>query len=96
DRLDRMPEGQRRGLEQRYERFRALPPEQQQRIREVYQRMRDLPGARQWAVHREFRHLLRLPEPERQSTMQSEEFRDRFSNEERTLLNDLVTLLPAI
>ena len=96
DRLDHMPEQQRRWLEQRYERFRNLPPERQQRIREVYQRMRDLPEDRQWMVHREFRHLMNLTESERQERIESEEFRDRFTNDERRMLTDLVRLLPPI
>lgn len=94
DRLDHMPEPQRRRLEQRYERFRSLPPEQQERIREVYRHIRELPEDRRRMVHREYRYLATLPENERQARMQSEEFRNQFSTEERGMLNDLVTLMP--
>lgn len=96
NRLDRLPEPQRLRLEQRYQRFRNLPPDQQQRIREAYQQIRELPEDRRRMIHREYRYLTALPASERQSRMQSAEFRSQFTDGERGILNDLVTLVPEI
>ncbi|MCC7496568.1 MAG: DUF3106 domain-containing protein [Bryobacterales bacterium] len=94
DRLDRMPEPQRSCLEQRFERFRSLPSDQQQKIREAYRRMRELPPGERRMVHREYRYLAALPANERQARIESEEFRNRYTSEERSLLADLITAMP--
>lgn len=95
-RLDRMPADQRRGLERRYERFQSLPPEQQERVRQVYRRMRELPPERRMAINHAARHISTLPDAERKARMESEEFRGRFSPEEREMVGELVAAMPAI
>jgi hypothetical protein len=45
-------------------------------------------------MRREFRHLREATPEERKLRMESDEYRDRFSEEERGLLQGLVDLLP--
>jgi len=85
---------QRQALSERYQAFSQLPPEKQQVVRERLREFRQLPQARQSLVHREVVQLRSLPKPQRRERLNSEEFRSRFSPQERQVIRDLMAYLP--
>jgi len=93
DRYDKMPPAQRELLERRYERFRALSPERQESLRRTWRRFAELPSDRKAELRREWVLLRELPKEERQARMNGEEFRERYSGEERQILEELSGLL---
>ncbi|MGA3039545.1 MAG: DUF3106 domain-containing protein [Bryobacteraceae bacterium] len=85
---------QRQALDERYQAFSQLPPERQQVVRERLREFRQLPPARQKLVHREVVQLRSMPRAQRQALLNGDEFRSRFSPQERQIIRDLMTSLP--
>ncbi len=81
-------------LRQRYQTFSQLPPDIQQVIRKRLREFRQLPADRHPAVHQEVEKLRLLPEPQRQASMNSDDFRTRFSPQEQQIIRDLSAYLP--
>jgi hypothetical protein len=81
-------------LRQRYQTFSQLPPDIQQVIRKRLREFRQLPSARHPAVHQEVEQLRLLPEPQRQASMNSDDFRTSFSPQEQQIIRDLSAYLP--
>jgi hypothetical protein len=94
DRFNSLPPEERERLRARYQRFSALPPETQDNMRREMRKFRDLPPERRSALGREMRRLREMPEADRQARVDSEEFRSRYSPEEREMLQDLSENLP--
>ncbi len=86
---------ERERLRNRYQRFRQLPPERQDEVRRLFRRFSDVPPARRPGIRREFMRLRGMSDSTRRSRIESEEFRRRYSLEERRLIEDLAgSLLP--
>jgi hypothetical protein len=92
--FNKLPAARREALRERYELFRQLPPERQDRARALYRQWSRQREDRRQEMRREFRHLREATPEERKLRMESDEYRDRFSEEERGLLQGLVDLLP--
>ena len=93
-RYNHMRPEEQQALRERYQTFSQLPPEKRQIVRERLREFRQLPLARRPVVHREVEQLRLLPETQRQATINSDEFRGRFSPQEQQIIRDLTTYLP--
>jgi len=93
-RYNHMRPEEQQALRRRYQTFSELPPDRQQVVRERLREFRQLPLPRQPVVHREVERLRLLPEPQREAAMNGDEFRGRFSPQERQIIKDLTTYLP--
>lgn len=80
---------------QREEIFESLSPDQRQQLRAIFPEWRRLPEDRRRALMQAFRRLRDMPAGERQGFLASRELEQRFSPEERGILERLSTLLPA-
>lgn len=87
------PEQRQRALA-RLERFHALPPERQEAVRRSLRTLQQLPTDRKTAVRQEMNTLRQLPPQERESHMNSDEFRGRYSESEQQMMHDLAEVLP--
>ena len=89
ERFDAMPKPQRDIVIRRAERYAALPPEQREAVRQQIVALRQLPQERRAAVGLALRRLQPLPEEQRLQTVNSDEFKSRFSAEEQKIIADL-------
>jgi hypothetical protein len=89
ERFDAMPKAQREVVIRRAERYAALPPEQRETVRQQIVALRQLPQERRAAVGLALRRLQPLPEEQRLQTVNSDEFKSRFSAEEQKIIADL-------
>jgi hypothetical protein len=106
--LDRLPPERRQRIEQgleqyhnmnpenkeRLRNFARLPEEQREAIRQNFRRMQDLPPGRRAMVRRELQVMRDMPAADRDSRMQSEQFRRRFDSSEQNLIRDTIANLP--
>ena len=93
-RYNHMRPEEQQALRERYQTFSQLPPDKQQIVRDRLRDLHQLPQARQPLVHREVEQLRSLPEAQRQARMNSDEFRGRFSPQERQIIRDISAYLP--
>jgi hypothetical protein len=93
-RYNHMRPEEQQALRQRYQTFSQLPPDKQQVVRQRLREFHQLPPGRQPQVHREVVQLRSLPEGQRQARMNSDEFRGRFSPQERQIIRDLSAYFP--
>ncbi|HWR17011.1 MAG TPA: DUF3106 domain-containing protein [Terriglobales bacterium] len=70
----------------RMEAWQNMTPEQHQRARALFDRMRALPDERRNALRDQFRALLSMPPEQRQKTMNSDQFKKSYNDEERDIL----------
>jgi len=77
---------------QRMETLEHLPPDQQQKARDLFRDYRALPPDRRHALSQGFEQLQGLTPEERQRTIDSEAFRNNYSERERDLLRGMSTL----
>jgi hypothetical protein len=95
DRLQRfnnMPPEQQQRVLNRMETWEHLTPGQKQQARGVFSEMRNLPPDRRQMVQTAIRDLRAMPPEQRQRIIESDRFRERFSPQERGLLNDATHL----
>jgi uncharacterized protein DUF3106 len=85
------PEQQRRILE-RMETWEHLTPDQKDKARNLFHRIRQLAPERRRAVMKAVRQLRSMPPEQRQPTIDSQNFKSSFSDEERDLLGDIAEL----
>jgi hypothetical protein len=93
-RYNQMHPEEQQALRERYQTFSQLPQEKRQLVRARLREFRQLPAERRPIVHREVEQMRLLPEPQRQARLNSEDFRNRFSADERQIVRDLSTYLP--
>jgi hypothetical protein len=93
-RLSQMPRPERDRVLERYRLFDRLPSDKQSDARAIYQRWQQLPEGRRPVLLDEYDDLRESTPEERGSRLDSKEFRDEFSEEERRILTDLSGLLP--
>lgn len=89
DQFDRLPPQQKALRLELANRYFALPPERQAAFAQQVQAFHSLDRDRHQAVQKELRTLWQLPESERQSRLNSEDSKARFSPAELQMLNDL-------
>ncbi|MEO8736539.1 MAG: DUF3106 domain-containing protein [Edaphobacter sp.] len=92
--LNNMSPEQRRRLIERNEAIERLTPPQRQQFRGAMQQLGGLPEDRRRAVAHAFRDLRAIPPEQRQSVLNSESFREQFSDQERGTLSDLIAVEP--
>lgn len=81
-------------LNNQLESFRSLPPERQQRVRRMYREINQMPPERKVAMRREMAKMRRMTPEERDTRIESEEFKGAFSEDERKMIRELATLMP--
>lgn len=94
EQFNQLPPDRRQALRERFELFRQLPPEQQDRARALYRQFTQMPADRRQQVMREFRQLREATPEERNQMLQSDEFKNRFSEREQETLRGFLELLP--
>ena len=85
---------QKQKFRQREAIFQSLSPEQRKEARSVFPQWRALPPARRQAVMQAFRHARDLPPAQRARFLASPDLEQRFSTQERHILEGLTKLLP--
>jgi hypothetical protein len=85
------PEQQERVL-QRMETWEHLTPDQKDQGRKLFQRLQQLPPDRKLMVQKAFQDLRRMTPEQRQERLGSEEFKRRFTDDERDLLTNVLKL----
>jgi phage-related protein len=89
DRFDAMPKPQQEIMIRRAERYAALSPEQRELVRRQMVSLRSLPQERRAAVGLALRRLQPMSEEQRLETVNSDEFKSRFSTEEQKIIAGL-------
>jgi hypothetical protein len=89
-----LPPEKRAQAVQRMEFLAKLTPQQRQELRSANEQLKGLPPERQVAVHTALRHLRQMPPAERQQVIQSDRFRNTFSDQEQKLISQLVEMNP--
>ena len=92
--LDSMPPAQRARTLDRVEAWERLSPGQRQQVRNGIQQVDHMPMARQQMMHRAIRDLSEFPPAERPSILNSPQFRYRYSDHERQILETLMLAQP--
>ncbi len=92
--FNRMAPEKRDQIRRELETFQQMPPERQAEVRRTLRAIADLPVERRQAVRRAVQQLRKDPPDVQQKRMVSTRFNERFSDEERKLIRDAVTLLP--
>jgi hypothetical protein len=86
--LSKLPPQRRAAFEQRLARYEQMTPEQQEKFKLNLEMMQSLPKDRQNAVRQEIQRILALPGPQRRKVLNGEEFNQKFSPDEQTLIRD--------
>lgn len=84
---------ERQRLARQLDNFRQLPPERQKAIRQMRRKLADMPAARRRMMAGEIQELRGLDEEARRERLNSPEVKERFSEEEREMLQDLSSVL---
>ena len=92
--LNNMPVQQRNRILQRNEVMENLAPNQRQQVRGAMLQLGSLPEDRRRAVARAFRDLREMPEAQRQQYVNSPAYRSQYNDQERTTINNLMTVEP--
>ncbi len=92
--LNNMSPDQRRRFLEGTEAIERLSPPQREQVRGAMQQLGVLPQDRRRAVARAFRDLRAMPPAQRESALNSDRFRGQFSDQERSTLNNLLTVEP--
>lgn len=92
--LDSMPPQQRQRTLSRIENMERLSPEKRQEVRSAAQQMGRLTPDRQQSLRQAFRELRDVPPGERQQLLHSPAYRSRFSDGERGILGNLLSVEP--
>lgn len=87
-----LPPEQKGRILRRMETYEHLSPEQQQRVHELFRQYRGLPQDRRQELKRAFQQLEGMSPEERQKALNSPEYRNNFSDQERGLLRGMSTI----
>jgi len=69
-----------------------LTREQKQQARQIFLQMRELPPARRYQVRQAIRELRAMPPDQREREIDSEEYRNRFTDREREMIRGITRL----
>jgi molecular chaperone DnaK (HSP70) len=86
------PQEKKQQILNRMETFEHLTPEQQETARNLFQRYHNLPEDQRTKVSQAYRRLRGMPPEARNQMMNSEEFRNDYSEEQRDLLRGMTDL----
>lgn len=93
-RFNSLPPEQRERALKRMEFMQSLSPDQRKQVREANQQLQGLPPERRLMVHKALRHLRSMSPEERQQTLQSDQFRSTFSEQEQNIVKQLAAVEP--
>lgn len=93
-RYNQLPPAEKQALREGYQKFAQLPPEKQEIVRESMRQFRQLPLVRRPLVRREISQLRSLSEPQRETRLASDEFRNQFSPQEQQIIRDITEYFP--
>ncbi len=96
DRLNNLPPDQRARVLQRSEQMERLNPDQRGQVRNAMGQLGALPQDRRRLVARSFRDLRDLPPQQQNQLLNSPEYRQQFSDEERGTLGNLLSVGPML
>lgn len=92
--LNNMSPQQRQRLLEHNEAMARLSPPQREQVRNAMRQFASLPPDRRREVARTFRQLRGMPESQRESLLNSESYRNRFNDQERSALSGLFSVEP--
>ena len=92
--LDEKTPEQRQRILARNEAFEHLSPERQQEVRGASQALGQMAPDRQQAVRHAFQQLRQMPPQERQQTLNPGPYASQFTQQERTVLGNLLSIEP--
>ena len=92
--LDAMPPAQRERTLQYMEAIERMTPDERQQLAQAMQRVNEFPINRQMQMRRAFRTLRELPKDQRQQALNSPPLREQFSEPERRILGQLLSVAP--
>lgn len=91
-RFNSLPPDRRETILHRMDLFNRMNPDQRDRARNLFQRFSSLPDNRRKAMVFAFRNLRNMTPEQRQRMMDSPQFRNSFSGDERDILNGMTDL----
>jgi len=89
DRFDKLPAAERARLNQMWSTFNSLPPEKQEVVTRQMRAFNALPEERQKDLKPVLQRLRLMPEDRRNTLLNSEAFKNRFSTAELQMLTDI-------
>ena len=92
--LNAMPPAERERTIAHMEALEKLSPAQRQQMGRIMQKISQLPADRQSLMRAAFHNLRDLPPEQRQAMLSSSQFKSQFSDAERQMLGNLMTLEP--
>jgi hypothetical protein len=92
--INRMPPNQRQRTVDHIEALERLSPQMRQQVRASFQDFHSLPEDRQRMVRKAFRDLREYPPEQRQALMNSGQFQAQFTQEERSILGNILAVEP--
>lgn len=96
NRLNSMPEQQRNLTIRNGEAMERMTPQQRGEVRNAMGQLGALPIDRRQAVARSFRDLRNLPPEQRNAILNSPQYRQQFSDEERGTLGNMLAVSPLL
>jgi len=93
--FDSLSPEQKNLLLDRMHEFESMTPQQQQEFRGLQQKVKAMPPDRRQEIHKALRYLRGMPPEQRQQAIDSEQFKSRFSDDERDTLKQLMAIAPA-
>jgi hypothetical protein len=93
EKYNSLPEPAKQRLREEYNVFQQLPPEKQDQMRALFKEFNGLAEQRRKSVRRELLRLRNMPPDRRMRRMGSEKFKAGYSDSERLLMGNLLTLL---
>ena len=94
DAYNRLAPEERERLGENLAAFLNMPPQRQELARAVFRRFAAQPDERRSAMHAEVRVLTDLSPEDRRSRVNADEFRNRFSGDEKLLMFDMIRIFP--
>ncbi len=91
---EQLPPQERQRLQRTYEKFQQLTPERQEAMRQGFRGFSQLPPDRRQALREEMRNLRSMSPAERRKRVDSREFREQYSSEERGIMDQMTQLAP--
>ncbi len=87
-----LPPQQRQRMLTRMDAFEHLTPEQQQQARQIFGQVKQLPEDRRQGFRKGIRQLADAPAEQRQSLLDSNDFRNNYTDNERDLMQQIMKL----
>jgi len=87
-----LPSDRQQRILDRMETWEHLTPQQKQQAKQLFSQLKDLPPERRQMVQRAIDNLRNMPPEQRQQAIDSDRFKNQFSEQERGLLNGISQL----